>query len=355
MVLLVFVHGYNLNIGYLQPWTLPGEPLTITAFTEYWLANGIFRFRIPMLFIISGYLYAIHDSRPYGQRTRKRIRTLLVPYFIWSAVGLLLTLSLELNHYTGELLASTGMMRIDESRYFFSQFHWYEMLVSWIVSPASYQLWFLRVLFFYNLMYPWIRWCVTHPVARWFFFSFTFLAWLTTSGWFIIEGEGLLFFSLGIWIQKTNFNIDTPVKWLHPRYWVLIFVVFSIVKTMLAFGQPFQGIELVLMIMHKIVVFSGLITAWYGCDRLVAFLMKRPWFTWLSAFSFMIYVMHAPAVVYASKAIFTYIPHYPGYQMVSYIILPVILISLAIITSLLIRRSFPGVYSILTGGRGLKS
>ncbi|PKP24190.1 MAG: hypothetical protein CVU06_05215 [Bacteroidetes bacterium HGW-Bacteroidetes-22] len=107
--------------------------------------------------------------------------------------------------------------------------------------------------------------------------------------------------------------------------------------------------------MHKVVVLSGLITAWYGCNRLVAFFMGRSWFTWLSAFSFMIYVMHAPAVVYASKAIFIYIPHYPGYRMVSYIILPVILISLAIMTSLLIRRSLPGLYSILTGGRGLKT
>jgi hypothetical protein len=71
MVLLVFVHGYNLDIRYMQPWTIPGEPLNITSFTEYFLANGIFRFRIPMLFIISGYLYALHDQKPYKQWTTK--------------------------------------------------------------------------------------------------------------------------------------------------------------------------------------------------------------------------------------------------------------------------------------------
>ena len=52
MVLLVFVHGYNLKESYMQPWTMPGEPLSFTTFTEYWLANGLFSFRIPMLFII---------------------------------------------------------------------------------------------------------------------------------------------------------------------------------------------------------------------------------------------------------------------------------------------------------------
>ncbi|MFZ4549269.1 MAG: hypothetical protein ACOYN4_17610, partial [Bacteroidales bacterium] len=71
MVLLVFVHGYNLDSRYMQPWTLPGEPMDFTAFTEYFLANGIFRFRIPMLFIISGFLYALHDQKPYKQRTNK--------------------------------------------------------------------------------------------------------------------------------------------------------------------------------------------------------------------------------------------------------------------------------------------
>ena len=54
MVLLVYVHGYNLQNSYLQPFSTVHEPLTVTTFTEYFLANGLFRFRIPMLFIISG-------------------------------------------------------------------------------------------------------------------------------------------------------------------------------------------------------------------------------------------------------------------------------------------------------------
>ncbi|HPS62679.1 MAG TPA: acyltransferase family protein, partial [Bacteroidales bacterium] len=100
MFLLVFVHGYNLQVRYMQPWTIPGEAVTFTSFTEYFLANGIFRFRIPMLFIISGFLYAMHDYKPYGQRTRKRLRTLLIPYLIWSALGFAFTWLLESFPYT---------------------------------------------------------------------------------------------------------------------------------------------------------------------------------------------------------------------------------------------------------------
>src|SRR4051812_15737204 len=104
MFLLVFVHGYNLHERYLQPFTLPEEPMTLTAFTEYLLANGILRFRIPMRFAISGYLYALYDYRPYGELTKKRVRSLLTPYLIWSAFALALTYAFELKPTTRELI-----------------------------------------------------------------------------------------------------------------------------------------------------------------------------------------------------------------------------------------------------------
>lgn len=353
MFLLVFVHGYNLNQGYLQPFTMPGEPLTATAFTEYWLANGILRFRIPMLFIISGYLFAMGDFKPYKQRAGKRINTLLYPYLIWSAFGLLLTFIIEFSSFGRQVIAATHMMQIDESRTLLHQYHWYEVVARWIFFPASYQLWFLRVLLIYNLAYPALRWCVIHPIARWIFFSIAILLWLATAGFVLIEGEGLLFFSLGIWIQKTGFNIDNPNKWLQPKCWVMVFMLFSIGKTLLAFMAPFTGIEIILLLMHKLVVLSGLICAWYGCNALVRYWMGKSWFVWLSAFSFMIYVLHAPMVVYATKAIFMQINGLYAYRMLTFILLPLLLIALAVITGALLRKLLPKVYSFVTGGRGL--
>lgn len=202
MVLLVFVHAYNLDIRYMQPWTIPGQNMSFTAFSEYFFANGIFRFRIPMLFIISGYLYALHDYKPYKERTNKRLRTLLAPYLLWSAIGILFTLLLESFPFGRNLVESSHIVQIDETRQLLVNYHWYEVLFRWIFLPVPYQLWFIKVLLIYNIAYPAIRWCVTHPVARWIFFTVAVLMWLGTMGFVIFEGEGLLFFSLGIWIQK---------------------------------------------------------------------------------------------------------------------------------------------------------
>jgi len=355
MFLLVFVHCYNLDVRYLQPWTVPGEPLTVTTFTQYFLANGIFRFRIPMLFIISGFLYSMHDNQPYKQRTTKRLRTLLLPYLIWSASGFAFTYLLEIFPYTKAFVEGSHIVQIDDERLLLHDYTWYEMLGRWIILPVPYQLWFIRVLLIYNVAYPAIRWCINHRIGKWIFFVIAALMWLGTMGFVFIEGEGLLFFSLGIWMQKTNFDIDKPKRWLNPMIWGIVFISFSAIKTLLAFnGELYLGESVfpLMTIMHKVVVFSGLITAWYGCNALVKWCMNRKWFVWLSAFSFMIYVMHAPMVAYATDAVFALINQLPYYRMLTYIFLPLTIIAFTVLCGALLRRILPGLYGLLTGGRG---
>ncbi|MEI6059530.1 MAG: acyltransferase [Bacteroidota bacterium] len=356
MVLLVFVHGYNLDIRYMQPWTIPGQPMSLSSFTEYFLANGIFRFRIPMLFIISGFLYALHDQKPNKQRINKRLRTLLVPYLIWSAIGLILTYAFECFPVTKGLVASSHIVQIDNSRMLLHEYHWYEILVRWLLLPVPYQLWFIRVLLIYNLAYPAIRWCVTHPVARWVFFAIALLLWLGTKGFVFFEGEGLLFFSLGVWIQKTDFTIDSPRRWFRPLWWGVAFVLLAAVKTILAFkGEPYLGRAIfpVLSLLHKTVVISGLISCWYGLDFLVRWFMNRRWFTWLTAFAFIIYALHAPLVAYLVDPVLILLEPLPGTHMLAFILLPISIILSAIGLGALLRKISPSTYGLLTGGRGL--
>lgn len=356
MVLLVFVHGYNLDVRYMQPWTIPGQSMSLTAFTEYFLANGIFRFRIPMLFIISGYLFALHDQKPYKQRTNKRLRTLLIPYLVWSAIGILFTYLLESFPTGRDLVTSSHIVQIDDTRQLLHDYHWYELLFRWILMPVPYQLWFIRVLLIYNIAYPAIRWCVISRTARWIFFSIAILMWLGTMGFVLFEGEGLLFFSLGVWMQKTDFAIDSPLLWLRPRWWGIAFLMLTAIKTFLAFnGEAFLGnaIYPVLTILHKLEILSGLIACWYGLDDLVHWFMNKRWFVWLSSFAFIIYAFHAPVVAYLINPTLALLDPYPGTHMLAFVLLPVTIIVIAIGTGAFLRKALPGVYSLLTGGRGL--
>ncbi len=355
MVLLVFVHGYNLTDRYLQPWTLPHESLTFTSFTEYLLANGLFRFRIPMLFIISGFLYAMHDYTPNKQRIKKRVQTLLVPYLIWSAMAIALTYAFEFSVIGKKLIEQSHIMQIDNNRMLIHDYHWNEIIARWLFFPVAYQLWFIRVLFIYNLAYPLIRWCVTHSKARWVYFLIAFLFWLSTGGLVLIEGEGLLFFSLGVWIQKTNFTIDKPARWLQPLPWGLAFVLFAVTKTWLAFnGEALIGnaVYPTITLLHKLVIVSGLISCWFGLDKLVRWFMGKDWFVWLSAFSFILYAFHAPWVAIAIDSVLDWFQPLQGYRIITFMVLPIMVIAICISFGAILRISFPKAYSFLTGGRG---
>ena len=108
-----------------------------------------------------------------------------------------------------------------------------------------------------------------------------------------------------------------------------------------------------LIILHKLTIFSGLITAWYGCNGLVTWCMQRKWFVWLTAFSFMIYALHAPLIAYAIEAVFAVVNQVPHYRLLTFIFLPLTIIAFAVGTGALLRRVWPGLYGVLTGGRGM--
>lgn len=356
MVLLVFVHGYNLELRYLQPWTTPNEPLTFTSFTEYLFANGLLRFRIPMLFIISGYLYAWHDSTPNRTRIGKRARTLLLPYVIWSAVGLLVLFLFEEFTYTRTLVERSHIAQIDDTRLFVHDYRWYEVLFRWLLVPVSYQLWFIRVLFIYNAAYPLIRTWVMHRTGRWIFFSIAFLLWLASAELLLIEGEGLLFFSLGVWIQKSGFSISGDGHQKKYAIWWVIFLLTAFLKTWLAFeGEALMGNQVftILTLLHKLTVASGLVACWFSLDFLVRFFMRQTWFVWLSGFSFIIYALHAPAVAMLIDGMFDWLAPMEGYRMLSFVLLPLLLSTCCVLVGLLIRTLAPRIYAVLTGGRGL--
>lgn len=351
MLLLVFVHGYNLHDTYLQPFSRVSEPLGFTTFTEFWLANGLFRFRIPMLFIISGYLFALHDTKPYGERIRKRLKSLGIPYLIWSAVGLLITFAWQQFPFTAQAVRDCMLDQLGDNRPY-TEIGVGGLLLRWILAPIAFQLWFIRSLLLYNIAYPWIRRAVTSVPKVWF--PIAVFLWLATFAMPFIEGEGLLFFSLGIFMQKTDFDLEKPARGFNPAIWVFLFVGSSLLKTFIAFkAGPVAATFVALVLLHKLCVFSGLVTMWYGCDGVVRWFMNRKWFVWSSAFAFIIYALHAPLVYYCTKIVFHFTGYWTYHRLLTFIFLPLLITGFSILLGACMRKAMPAFYSLATGGRGL--
>ncbi len=354
MLCLVFVHGYNLNNRYLQPGNTVEEPLTFTTYIQYFLSNGIFRFRIPMLFVISGYLLALKfPSTTYKKLVAKRFTTVFLPYLIWAVIGFLFTYLLTLNPHTNNLVVESGMMWATEDMQHINQYSWWMVLIRLTLYPFGYHLWFLRTLFILVLAYPAIQWLVTKRIYKNIFFILIGLMWLLEMEILPIGNESLLFFGLGIFIAKTNYDIVTPKKWMKPALWGVLFVLSAAIKTYLAFYVTTRLGTLPMILLHKLCVFSGLVFAWYNSDNLVRWAYNKNWFNALVPYTFIIYVAHVPLITYAIVWALKYTNHLPYYRLLNYVFLNIAVILICILIGWMIKTISPKLYSLLTGGRGI--
>ena len=352
VAMLVFVHGYNLENTYLRPYSPVVEPMTFTTWFEYFFANGILRFRIPVLFIISGYIYALQDQKPYNERIKKRFITLIIPYLVWSAVGLAFTYLLQQFPVTARAVSEAKLDQLGDNRPY-EEIGLAGMFYRWLFSPVSFQLWFIRALFFYNLLYPFFKWVITKYPLLWLFLSFIlFLA--NFNLFYFVEGQGVFFFSLGIWLQKTNFLMDRQPRWFNLQLAWLFFIGFSVIKTFMAFElEPYSTVSiLALSFLYASSVIAGIMAAWYGLDNAVRWCMSKKWFVRGTSFSFVIYALHVPMVFYLTRLFFIYFDEVPNYRILTYIIAPLLTLCICIAAGALLRRLLPGVYKVITGGRG---
>jgi fucose 4-O-acetylase-like acetyltransferase len=354
MVFLVYVHGYNLQNTYLQSFTMVYEDMTFTTFTEYLFSNGLLRFRIPMLFIISGYLFALSDYKSYKERTLKRLKTLGLPYILWSLLALLFVFLLEFTPAKIAIEFSHLAWGVSKQNILLvSQYTWEDYFSRVLTMPIAFQLWFIRALLIFNIAYPPIKWCVQKYPIIWFII--VTLLWLTSFELPFISETGLLFFSLGVFLQKINFNIEKPNKYLNPVVFGFIFIISALLKTYLAFKvqYSFSNIEIVLHFLYKITELSGLISVWYGGNALVKWLWNSKVFQFCSPFTFMIYVLHVPALYFVVYASDNYFINYQYHRIFTYLFIPLLITLFSIVIGFILRKVSPTIYGILTGGRGL--
>lgn len=352
IAMLVFVHGYNLNDTYLRPFSPVQEPLTFTTWFEYFMANGILRFRIPLLFLISGYIFAMQDKKPYGERIGKRAKTLMLPYIIWSGIGIGLTLLLEQFPVTARAVADARLDQLGDPRPY-SEMGPKDLLLRWTLVPVSFQLWFIRVLFVYNVLYPVFRWLVRKIPAPWFLVTFILFV-LNFNLMYILEGQGLLFFTLGIWLNKTEFSLSREPGWFsQPLAW-LFFIGISVIKTFMAFElEPYSNAAVWTMtLLYSASVVAGIMAVWYGLDKAVRYLVSKKWFTRISSQSFVIYGLHVPLVFYLTRLFYIYLDGFIYYRLFTYLMAPFLTLVFCIGFGMLLKSTLPGLYRVMTGGRG---
>jgi fucose 4-O-acetylase-like acetyltransferase len=349
MVLLVYVHAFNLHPRYLAPMTLVDEAPTWDHVLQFLIANGLTRFRIPMLFAISGYLLAWRDdgSAPHGPRITKRLRTLGIPYLAWSAIALGITAALELWQPTREIVRAAGLSSYGPDHPFVTGYTAGQLLTRWLLDPSAFQLWFLRTLLILTALYPWLRRAVVRKPA--------ILFTIATVAWLLFETSGLLFFSLGIWLAVRRVDVVAKPTWMRPAAMLAVWLVLCSIKTWMAFTVETMSepVAMTMLLLHRGGEATGMLAAWYGMDGLARAAMQQRAIRWLSQFSFVIYALHVPMVNYVTEAALLVGAGRAHVELWVYLLVPVLVIAVTVVVGALLRGTMPSVYRLLTGGRGL--
>jgi surface polysaccharide O-acyltransferase-like enzyme len=343
---VVWVHAFNLDDRYLWPGYKIYSGFDWNSFIQLWFGNSLFRFAIPLFFLISGYLMAEREGRlTYPKMVGKRAKSLLVPYLAWSFVGLVLTFWWESDPFLNQFVESAHLRAMNNKPLHSLNFS--DWLFTWILDPVSFQLWFLRTVFLYAVLYPFlVRVIDRYPT---WYFSFMVVNWLISSGFFIIEAEGLLFFSIGIFIRKKEFPVSRyplPI----PFYGLVMLVAFlSLGKTGLAFLPGDWTFPLAYLI-HKIHQPLLLLVFWFGYDRLPVW-KPGSWFDKLSATNFFIYGAHVPLVYYVTDWFFAEFGKDPVLRLGLFVLLPLTTILLSGLVALFLKRYIPALFKVFSGWR----
>ncbi|MDX1933301.1 MAG: acyltransferase family protein [Capsulimonadales bacterium] len=339
IVAVVYVHAYNLTDRYLLPWTLSTDPLTATAFIQMFVSNGLTRFAVPIFFAISGFLFFRKfepDLLWFADQFGKRLRSLAIPYFLWSTIGLALVWFLQRNEMTRPAVDTWDLFPPDVR---------FDLLFfRWVINPVPFQLWFVRDLLLYAVLSP-LLYLGLRYLGAWLLLPVGLL-WFVHANFVILEGEGLLFFLLGSYfaIHRKPMPVGSP-RWLPPVTLVLWLGVLT-AKTLLVYSST---APLPLILLHKTAILFGVATVWFGYDLFGEAFGETSFAQSAAPFSTFIYFAHEPLLNHLSNFA---LRQWNTDPLTVYVTYPLLTTLLCMAIGATIRSFLPPVYSWLTGGRG---
>lgn len=288
---------------------------------------------VPVFFIISGYLFFLgvdcFGKSLYVQKLRSRIRTLLVPYVLWTLIYLLYTMLINLP----EAIQTQNFDSVLEPLTWRIFWMYKERL------PLHFSLWYLRDLMLMCVMSP-IVWFLISRLKHFAMLGIWLLFLTHNIDSTISLPISIFYFSLGSYLAICRIDIQSISQKLGWAILIIaaIAIVFSLEKYIML--ARFSNTLLALCCLG----FSCFVTNKYQC--------KVP--AVLTDSVFFVYATHTIQVLIAAGSISAVlIPDTACSALLFLRLLMVSLLTLAACVTLFVffRHFFPKTLSVLTGSR----
>ena len=313
---------------------------------QLFLAEVLPHIAVPAFVFFSGYLFFYRTDfsiKVYGRKVKRRVKSLLLPYMIWCAIGFLLAVlqgqcSLTLRNLLFGFWDTTAWMELP------SHIH--------AAFPADMPLWFVRDLIVMTLLAPvaWLLikhtgWLLPLAAGIWWFSH-----WKAN-----IPGLGsqiVFFWILGAWFSIKGLDIVASMrKWRIP---VHILAAGFMVADFLILNSRFKisgALEYCWPVFNSFVFFGVFSIIQMTASLLSAkreLTVSNFWIT-SSFFLYAVHYLYSPSLMGWLGAFLA--PATPAAHLGFYILLCMVVIGLATGLYALLYRFLPSLASILVGGR----
>jgi surface polysaccharide O-acyltransferase-like enzyme len=336
ILLVVCSHSNNLKFNKKLVNVYLTSDWAVNRIVENFVTDGIANIAVPFFFVFAGYLLFLGKGDPitfpwFTNKVRKRARTLLLPYLLWSLYGILLYYFLQQvsplrPFFTGPLVESYRLL---------------QFLDRLLLHPIPYQLWFVRDLMLFVLLSPVIHYVLSKYNALSLFVPLLACWWLLDFDMRTRSLDGLFFFCLGIYLAthpapriRLAFNERAL---LLP--WLLLCLLASV----------FSASPTTSKLLQNIGVIVGVAAVWYNYKFLFGRMEER--LLRLSSMTFFIYVSHEPLLTAVREVVHVCFGLNPAGNLLAFALAPAVTIFLTISIGTFFRQRLRPFYVILTGGR----
>lgn len=303
-------------------------------------AQGYSRIAVPFFFVVSGYFLACHaDEKSWWFREMfKRVKTLVVPFLIWSFLYIVLSslLAVFSNVIAGRAIFENCMIiNVDWSR---------ALGIAMDRRPVLEPLWFLRALFLYVV----ISWLIVKILRSIGILWIAFLYCVSIFLYYMLPNDmvsgsvaffanefkisGLMYFSFGMYARLKQLHIRAKNLALVA---IIIGVLLLALKVYIALADC--NVNLPLLLLAVPLLLFG--TWWYMPEWNLSL--------WLTGVTFPIYLMHVIVLVYLGSIERSVHISETIYKIASWPLAFIVSLFIAVIIRRISRRGF----AILFGGR----
>ncbi len=347
-IMVVLIHAQTVFIN------LPGKELqciygaNVPTFIQMFISEGICRMAVPLFFVLSGYFFYRTFKgtlNSYGEKLKRRLCTLLIPYIFWSVVVFIFfTCAAYLPGLKAFFTTRNSKLSLHSV--------WQGVVVSSYNSP----LWYVRYLIVFSILA-----IAIYPIYRmipWLALVIAFYGWVMGMPFAVpFRWDAVFFYSLGAVVALHQARIRRGLHYLcypPPVYLLILVSLWMIINILHAICLCRLSTNVLLLgefnRTHHWLGILGILT---GCLAVIPLALKidhnHEWN--VARFSFLLFVCHHPVVNVFKKVILKVFGVSPMTCLGTYFISATITIIAICFVGSLFMRFCPTGYRIVTGNR----